>query len=460
MPLLDDPNFQDELLTLIVHDRAFLHGYASHLTIEDFAPTTPDAPIQRWQIAGISLDFWRRYGQPVGRALRLEAQQFIKSRILHEKAAKALLDYADKIIRLGKSPVPTRAVADKIVEYKREKAKLDGVNKIINLMQSGELTDDAWLKIMREAVDENRNDSGIRMGDYIGGLDQRIQRRKQKYSNRLYPALLIDGFDEAVRGISYGHLGLVMAPYGRGKGLMLIWVAMAYAVQGLSVLFFTLEDQFEDVEDRLDAATTRVPIKELVQKENLLRDRHANFKVLVKTNVRIFDGTEGMTISEIESVYHKCSQEGFRADAIVIDYDEFVRATKQRQKRFEEFDEIYRDLLAFLARTKTIGWIASQTGRGTEEVHTIRGDEIAGDMGKIRKATLAVSLGQGDWGDESIWFWIEKHRLDKKHFGFNLLKNEAAGVFYDRYRTLEREQETLRESRLTGEATAAKTPRP
>jgi hypothetical protein len=70
----------------------------------------------------------------------------------------------------------------------------------------------------------------------------------------------------------------------------------------------------------------------------------------------------------------------------------------------------------------------------------ISGKYIAEDISKIRKASFALSLGQGEWGDDSIFLWVAAHRYDRQHVGGNILTNKEKSLFYDREKTLEREK--------------------
>ncbi len=69
----------------------------------------------------------------------------------------------------------------------------------------------------------------------------------------------------------------------------------------------------------------------------------------------------------------------------------------------------------------------------------IGGKHIAEDISKMRKCTFALSLGQGDWGEESIFVWVAKNRNGKQHVGANILTAKESALFFDRDSTLKRE---------------------
>lgn len=70
----------------------------------------------------------------------------------------------------------------------------------------------------------------------------------------------------------------------------------------------------------------------------------------------------------------------------------------------------------------------------------ISGKEIAEDISKIRKAAFALSLGAGQWGEESLFLWVAAHRYDRQHVGGNIVTDKGRMIFYDRDATLKREK--------------------
>jgi hypothetical protein len=454
MSFFDDPNFVDELIVLVVHDRSFLRDHSHILSLDDFAPTVNTAPTERWYTAGIALEFWKTYQHPVGRYLRTQVMDFCKERNLSERATKSLQAYTDKIIRMARTPVATEAVSERLKKFKSEKAMWDATGRIMDAMKNHTLTVDFWQEITHAAVEQSNGD-GETVIDYFEGAEDRIARRKEFISARLHPRLMIDQYDERFRGISFGHMGVIMAPYGRGKSLMFSHISVAYALQDLNVLFFTLEDKLSDVEDRLDASITHIPVLYLKHYESQFRARFNYYRRLIRSKIKVVDGTDGgMTIARIEAIFEREKNNGFRADAILVDYDDEIQPARHNRdgKRYEEFKEIYRDFRGVLARTQSIGWTASQSGRGTENLKVIGGKHVADDIGKMRKATQVISLGQGEWGEDSTYLWLEKNRIGAQHWGFNIMQDKASLVFYDRDKTLEMEANQAEDANLMSEA--------
>jgi len=221
---------------------------------------------------------------------------------------------------------------------------------------------------------------------------------------------MIDPLDELIRGIGRGHLGVWLAYLKRGKSIALNHTALAYILQGLNVLYFTLEDPIDEVENRFDGAITSLPMKALVNKPKKVRLRFDRFIRLVRSHLKIVDGTEGgMSVTRIEEIWERERNRGFTADAVLIDYDDEIKPPRKQEERRFEFADIYRSLRRFAAHKQVIVWTAAQTGRQTENMKIITAAATAEDISKIRKATLAIGIGKGDWGEHSRYLYVAAH---------------------------------------------------
>lgn len=439
----DDANFQDELLQFVVHDVNFLKQASHLLSEDDFKRLSVKEGLERQTVAHLALNFWNRYRQPVGKYLKSELIQYARNRKWDNDSAtrQRLLDYSAEFYN-GHKRVAADAMLDKVRQYKADHELAMAMSQMQELIEKGQLTPEMFLTLARKAVEQS-GQKDDRPVDYFDDkeLQARMDRRLLQMTRQRFPALLIDPIDRVVRIIARKHLGLVMAPYKRGKSLFFIWLALAYTLQGLNVMYFTLEDPREDVEDRFDAAVTALPLSRLAELPERVREKFKRYKRLLRTRLKIVDGTEGhMSIAAIENIWEQERNRGFAADAVIIDYDDEIKPKEKRSERRMEFADIYKDLRAVLARHELLGWTASQTGRQSEKMQFISGKEIAEDISKIRKAAFALSLGAGQWGEESLFLWVAAHRYDRQHVGGNIVTDKGRMIFYDRDATLKREK--------------------
>ena len=439
--LFRNEHFVDELLSFLVNDREFLKAASYLLTEEDFGKIQAHEGMERQIIARLALNFWNRYKEPLGKLLRVELQEYLRTQKWNEKTNQRLLDYGDSLTN-GHKRIAPDLLMDKVKKYKVERKLRLAMTEMTSMIELGTFTTDSFLKLAREAV-ESVSKGETRPVDIFSDkeLERRITRRLLQQRRERFPVLLIDPIDRVIRVIARKHLGLILAPYKRGKSLFFIWLALAYILQGLNVLYFTLEDPREDVEDRFDACATYLPISRLVEMQNKFRDRFQRYRRLVRSKLKVVDATDGtMTVSGIENAYERERNRGFMADALIVDYDDEIRPMRKQVERRFEFADIYRDFRAVLARHGLLGWTASQTRRDSEDLKIIGGKHLAEDVSKIRKASFAMSLGKGEWGEESIFLWVAAHRYDQMHVGGNIITDKERSLFYDRDKTLEREE--------------------
>lgn len=442
--VFQDEDFQDALVCLLVKDRVTLKKCGDILTPTDFRPLKGvKNGVPRWVTAEKALSYWSTYRQPIKRMLKPELKQHIESFGMGDRKSGELLSYAESLLK--RKPVASESVISKVLQYKKERQKAEGIQKLIELQSQGRLTDEEWNNVMASV---NGVGGGKRLvgSDYFEELEARIERRTKRRSQR-YPLLFIDPLDNLVHAVAPGHVGLLLAPYKRGKTLGLIWISLAYTLQKLNVLHITLEDLKEDVEDRYDAAVTSLPVKKLKDMPKTLRTRFLRYKRLVRSRLRIYDGSEGAVgIGDIESLILQERDKGFLVDAVVIDYDDEITPPRRLEQRRFEFAEIYRGLKNLATKYGVILWTAAQTQRGTAHLKILSGDKAAEDISKLRKVTFALSLGQGDWGEDSIYLWVAGHRTDRMHVGCNIMTNKERMIFYDRDKTL-RKMEEMRSKR-------------
>lgn len=429
-----DPSFQDLLLAFVVKDRNFLKKCAEMLTPADFRPKRSQA-MERWVISQLALEYWNKYRQPIKRMLRAEILSYAKQSNLSTRREQELLKYGERIKKL--KCVAAEAMEDKVVEFKKEKLKTDAVQELIDAQSNGTLSDEKWLEICQSAVDRF-GPRQFTVTDYLDEkeLDLRISRRSKRTVSR-FPLLFIDPIDQNIRTVGRGHIGLLLGPYKSMKSLGLIYLATVYPLQAMNVLYITLEDPKEDVEDRFDACVTALPIARLSELPLRLKKRFLQTKALLRARIQIVDGTEGgFTTGKIEEVFKDQRNKGFTADVIIVDYDDEIVPMRKRDKRKEEFEDIYRGLRQLASKLNVILWTAAQTQRGTEDLKIISGDKTADDISKMRKVTFCLGLGKGDWGDDSKYLYVAAHKLDRGHIGWNICTDKSRMLFYDREATM------------------------
>ncbi len=429
-----DPSFQDQLLAFLIKDRNFLKRCAEMLEPADFRPRKSQA-MERWVISQLALDYWNKYRQPIKGMLKAEIISYARKANLSTRKEEEIIYYAKKIRKI--KCVAAEALEDKVIEFKKEKLKTDAVQELIDSQAAGTLSDERWLEICQNAV-ERFAPRSFTISDYLeeDELEKRIDRRATTVATR-FPMLFIDPIDQNIRTVGRGHVGLLLGPYKSMKSLGLIHLATIYPLQALNVLYFTLEDPKDDVEDRFDAAMTALPIARLNDLPRRLRNRFLRTKELLRARIKIVDGTDGgITLAKVEEIFLEQRNKGFVADVLIIDYDDEIVPPRKRENRRDEFADIYRGFRRLASKYDVILWTAAQTQRGTAQLKVIGGDHAAEDISKIRKVSFCLGLGRGDWGEDSKYLWVAAHKYDRDQIGWNIKTDRSRMLFYDRDATM------------------------
>jgi hypothetical protein len=434
----DNTKFKDLIVTLAIKDRQFLRSCRHLIDAKDFKPRSgkkEEFGHARYVIVHVALTYFTKYNEPVRDMLETELAAYCRESGIANSSN--IIEFGNELA--GRKVRAVSSIVDRLIEYKKQITKANAVARLVELQGGGQLSDEKWIEICRQGIAVFSKDQFVAT-DYFKGLQNRIDRRRFAPVDR-HPVFFIDPLDERIRSISRGHIGLLMAPYKGGKSLGLIHLAVAYCIQGYRVLYFTLEDPKDDVEDRFDSQIAQLPIKNLAKRGRILKERFKRFVTRVRGRIRVVDATEGgLTIPMGESIWEDQRNQGFTADVVIFDYDDELRSTIKRDERRYEFADIYRDMRQFAAKKQLFVWTAAQTKRGTKGLQKVGGDDLAEDVSKVRKVSLAIGLGKGEWGDDSMYLWVAAHKLDKQYVGCNIMQNKERMMFYDREATLAAEK--------------------
>lgn len=428
-----DKELRLQLLRACVRDVSFLKATHSDIDPEIFPED------EERLVATAALTFYTNYTEPIGAFLRTKVQELVEKEKLGSERKTKLKELLTAIQSGTRDLVSVKALKDQVKLLKKNAFYEKAVDKVCRAYEKGELSPEVLSQLVDQASKELSTNGHIAK-DYLEELENRIARREYN-RKRKYPLLLIDPLDEKIDAIGRGHVGLYLAPYASGKGMALVHTTMSYALQGLNVLHFTLEDPVDEVEDRLDANIAGVALKRLVAFPKKIRKQFQIKKEQVRGKIKIIDATEGgWTISKIDHVWEYEANAGFIADAVVVDYDDELESEEKfkgdNAKRMI-FDSVYKRFRQFAAKRNVIGWTAAQGTRASENKKYVTGRDAAEDISKIRKVFLAIGIGRDPDISDKKYLYVCRHRLDRSRFAVSIMSNYAGGVFYDREETIE-----------------------
>jgi hypothetical protein len=438
-----DTEFRQRILALMMRDRKFLRKLSGKLTPQDFARKPQDGS-EGWAIEWVgwqTLKYWKEYRQPIGGLLKTFALDWMRAnpKKTSKQDRKALLT----LIETLKDPelgVAVEAIQEKVLKYKERQYLRSAVEELIESQEKGELEAQTFRQIAARAL--TKVDFDDKITNYADTLDRRI-RRRQNNQEEDFPLLYIECFDQVMRTIPRGQVGLVLAPYKIGKSAFMAHLAKTYAMQEHGTILFTLEDPESLVEDRLDASLCGVTLASLSKDSEELRKRWKKAWENMRANIFLVDATGGgWSIQRMMEVADNLRNRGEKIDCILIDYDEQVESlgkyTGEHSMRMKS-NEIWLDAVRWAARDDYWLWMAAQATINKEATKKVlSGEDQAEDKGKIRKVGIGLGVGlcpspkvREKYTENARWLQIIAHRFGRSRVGWPIVGDFECGVFFD-----------------------------
>jgi len=288
---------------------------------------------------------------------------------------------------------------DKLVKFCRREAFKQALTDSYQTLMGAEDeefdSEDQVEDILRRALMVGTPDAEII--DYFDHFEDRYhQKLKDREQNRIdrfatgFPS--ID--NELEGGIGRKEIGTFLGDSATGKSFLLNHVAVQNILSGWNVLYITLENSKEVVQDRLDAAFTQIRMR------NLLAESHS--KTLVKLRelresykgrLRIMEFEEGsIFIANIRAMVEKLwIREGWRPDVVVLDYIDEL-ATHKGISTYDSQGINIRDFRGWMKHLNAGGFTATQANRHASDIEIVSRKEIGDSYLKLRRTDYMWSV--------------------------------------------------------------------
>mgnify|MGYP003649015569 FL=1 len=212
-------------------------------------------------------------------------------------------------------------------------------------------------------------------------------------------------------GLGNGELGVVIAPTGAGKSMVLVHLGAQAIKAGLNVIHYTLELSHTTIGQRYDSCLTGVDLGDLF-----------SLKEQIYEKVKVMDGnviikeypTKSASTNTIRAHLDKLKQQGVPIDMIIVDYGDLLKpvsAPRGSEKR-HDLESIYEELRAISQVYKCPLWTASQTNRAGLNAELITMENISEAFNKCFVADFIFSLArtQGDKAANRGKIFVAKNR--------------------------------------------------
>jgi replicative DNA helicase len=192
-------------------------------------------------------------------------------------------------------------------------------------------------------------------------------------------------------GLGKSELGVVIAPTGAGKSMVLVHLGVEALRAGKNVIHYTLELQDTVVANRYDSCLTGYPLTDIKDfKEEVLEEvKKIEGKLIVKEYP-----TKSASTNTIKSHLARLKKRGIKPGMIIIDYGDLLRPVVVRKEKRNELESIYEEMRGISTEFSCPVWTASQTNRSGLNAEVITMESISEAFSKCFVADLIFSVSR------------------------------------------------------------------
>ena len=192
-------------------------------------------------------------------------------------------------------------------------------------------------------------------------------------------------------GLGNSELGVVIAPTGAGKSMVLVHLATQAILQGKTVVYYTLELKDTVVGQRFDCCITDVPLQEHRdrQKEIISKVKDLDGTLIIKEYP-----TKSASVQTLKNHIEKLRKRGIEPDMVLVDYADLLRPVRSSGEKRHELEETYEGLRGLAQTYEFPIWTASQTNRGGLNAEVITMEAISEAFNKCFVADFIFSLSR------------------------------------------------------------------
>ena len=274
-------------------------------------------------------------------------------------------------------------IKETALEFCRKQKLKEAMMKSVNLLQSCSF--DEISKVINDAIKlGSENNFGY---DYLADFEERF---KPKFRNPV-----TTGWDEIDKicngGLGKSELGVVIAPTGAGKSMVLVHLGAQALKENKTVIHYTLELQDTVVASRYDSCITGYPLSDLT-----------NFKYEIYESVKNIDGklivkeypTKSASTNTIRSHLSRLLKRGIKPGMIIVDYADLLKPVTVRKEKRNELESIYEELRALSQEFECPIWTASQTNRSGLNAEVITMEQISEAFNKCFVADFIFTVSR------------------------------------------------------------------
>jgi archaellum biogenesis ATPase FlaH len=299
----------------------------------------------------------------------------------NETVQKQVRDYFARI--QNKEPEGSQFVKETSLDFCKKQKLKEAMLKSVKLLQNSSF--DEISKTINDALKlGSSTDFGY---DYLVDFEKRFQIKARNP--------ITTGWDEIDQvskgGLGSGELGVVIAPTGAGKSMVLVHLGTEALKLGKTVVHYTLELADSVVASRYDSCLTGIEIRELYSFKEQIFESVQNLagKLIVKEYP-----TKSASTNTIKLHLEKLKMRGVKPEMIIVDYGDLLKPISNQREKRQELETIYEELRGIAQENSCPVWTASQTNRSGLNAEVITMESISEAFNKCFVADFIFSVSR------------------------------------------------------------------
>tara|TARA_R110002153_G_scaffold1580_15_gene8128 strand:+ start:1571 stop:2926 length:1356 start_codon:yes stop_codon:yes gene_type:complete len=431
-------SFQEKLCQLILHDRPFSDQIGEVLDYSFFE-------LKHLQVFARKIyDYKKDYSvHPTVDIMTTVLRTTLDEE--NEATKQMVRDYFARTMASEVSEQESAFIKEQAIDFCRKQCLKKAMIKSVDLLHNSSF--DEISHLIKEAIKlGSDNDFGY---DYLQDFEERFLTKARNPVPTGWSE--IDAISKG--GLGSKELGVVIAPTGAGKSMMLVHLGAEALKQGKNVVHYTLELGDTVVASRYDSCLTGVKLGELFSFKDLIYDKVQ--KIEGKLIVKEYP-TKSASPATIRTHLERVQQRGTKVDMVIVDYGDLLRPSIIRKEKRHELETIYEDLRAIGQEFGCPIWTASQTNRSGLNATVVTMEEISEAFNKCFVADFicTVSRTKDDKIANTGIMFVAKNRNGPDGMQFPLFMDtsnvkikvlEASEENFTRITTAREQKETLAE---------------
>ena len=290
----------------------------------------------------------------------------------------------DYIIRINKSEVDGEEyIKDTALDFCRKQKLKEAMVKSIGLLQQSSF--DEISSVINNALRlGSDNEQGY---EWISDFEERFKVRARNPISTGWTEM--DKISK--KGLGKGELGVVIAPTGAGKSMVLAHLGAQALQAGYNVIHYTLELLDTVVAGRYDSCITGIELNDLLDKKDEIYEQIKDIdgKLIIKEYP-----TKTASVKTLRNHLEKIRKRGGEIDMIIVDYADLLKPTSNYREKRTELESIYEELRSLAYEFSCPVWTASQTNRSGLDAEVITMNSISEAFSKCFVADFIFSVSR------------------------------------------------------------------